>query len=225
MLFKSFKFEVKADREKRLIKGYASTFEKPEDHDSHGDIIGPHAFDETLAENEATIAKGRPGFVKMLWRHWEPLGMPKVMSVDSKGLYVEGRTSKTRLGDEALELMSDGVVDGLSIGFDPLVTKDLEDMVTYGYRRGESVREIEKLKLYEWSPVVWGSNPEALIESVAKSLVHDGRTSFDGLQVLRDALDRRLRQATPPPPTHDHALTAIRAMRDDLRSMKALLGV
>ena len=49
--------------------------------------------------------------------HAHPIGMPVEMREDAKGLWVKGRVSKTVLGDEALELIRDGVVDRMSIGF------------------------------------------------------------------------------------------------------------
>ena len=208
MLFKSIKAELEADREKRLIKGYASTFESPDRHDSHGDIISKTAFDQTLAEQFSV------GFIKMLWMHYEPLGMPVEMRVDSRGLYVEGRVSKTQLGDEALTLVEDKVVDGLSIGFDPLEYTMLEEKTA----NGDQIRRIDKLKLYEWSPVIWGSNPYAKITGVAKSLqglgakalpvaemllaeLKAGRVlsqyNFDSLLKARDIIDHVLKSAQP----------------------------
>lgn len=159
MQYKSCKFEVKADKGSRVVEGYASTFEPPEKHDSHDDIIAPSAFDETLAQDFPARR------IKMLWLHVSPLGMPTDMATDSKGLHVRGRVTKTAFGDEALEYMNDGVVDGLSIGFDTLDFAMLEHKTA----AGNQVRRLDKIKLYEWSPVIWGSNPYAMIQSVVKS--------------------------------------------------------
>ena len=81
------------------------------------------------------------------------------MVEDSKGLYVEGKISKTRLGDEALELMRDGVVDRMSIGFSiPNGKSDWDDSMM--------VRRIKEVKLFEFSPVTFPANEAAVITSV-----------------------------------------------------------
>jgi hypothetical protein len=72
-------------------------------------------------------------------------------------LYVIGKISKTRLGDEALELMKDGVVDQMSIGYDVVQDEMAED---------QSTRYLKELVLYEFSPVTFPMNPQADITSV-----------------------------------------------------------
>lgn len=134
----------------RTFKGYASTWDK----DSGNDIITKGAFSKTLGE--------RSGRVKILWQHDLPLGKPTLMQEDEKGLYVEGYISKTRLGDEALELMRDGVVDQMSIGFSIPSGKS-------EYSKNDSARIIREVKLYEFSPVTFPMNDNAMITSV-KSL-------------------------------------------------------
>lgn len=46
-----------------------------------------------------------------------PIGRLSVMRNDAAGLYVEGRISRTAVGEETLTLLRDGVLDSLSIGF------------------------------------------------------------------------------------------------------------
>jgi HK97 family phage prohead protease len=46
-----------------------------------------------------------------------------------KGLYAEMRVSNTVAGDEVLELIKDGALDNLSIGFMPLKNRKREDGV------------------------------------------------------------------------------------------------
>jgi len=137
------------DIEGRMFSGYASTW----DRDQGGDIIMPGAFNKSLAD--------RGERVKVLWQHGEPIGKPKMMREDEKGLYVEAQISKTRLGDEALELMRDGVIDQMSIGYS----------VGPGGAEfnGDGDRIIKELKLYEFSAVTFPMNEAAVITSV-KSL-------------------------------------------------------
>jgi uncharacterized protein len=147
MLLKNLSFEYKADADKRVFEGYASTWDK----DLGGDMILPGAFKKTILERFPRKK------IKILWQHSEPLGLPTHMEEDSKGLYVVGYISKTQLGDDALELMKDGVVDQMSIGYD--VNKD--DLSEDG-----ATRYLKELTLYEFSPVTFPMNPMADITSV-----------------------------------------------------------
>ena len=156
MEFKALKFdESNVNLEKRTFMGYASTFGNV---DEVGDIIESGAFKKSIRE------RGPKGSnqIKVLWQHNEPLGIPLEMYEDEKGLYVEGKVSKTRLGDEALELMKDGVVDKMSIGFSiPKGKMDWDDKT--------GVRKIKEVKLFEFSPVTFPANEQASITGM-KSL-------------------------------------------------------
>jgi HK97 family phage prohead protease len=137
------------DIEGRTFKGYASTYDK----DLGGDVIAPGAFAKTLAERGARV--------KVLWQHSEPIGRPVDMREDGKGLYVEAKISNTRLGDEALELMRDGVIDQMSIGYSvPQGKSEYQE---------DGTRLIKELKLYEFSAVTFPMNEAAIITGV-KSL-------------------------------------------------------
>jgi HK97 family phage prohead protease len=152
MEFKSIELkETSIDMSARTIEGYAATW----DLDQANDIINKGAFTKTIAE-------GFPaGRVKMLWQHDKPLGMPSEMFEDERGLYVKGKISRTQLGDEALELMRDGVVDRMSIGFSIPQNKS-------GFNE-EGIRIISEVKLFEFSPVTFPANEAAHIMAV-KSL-------------------------------------------------------
>jgi HK97 family phage prohead protease len=152
MEYKSLSFEHKADVEGRTFSGYASTFGNV---DAVGDTIQRGAFAQSISER--LPAKQ----IKVLWQHSDPIGLPSLMREDERGLYVEGVISKTRLGDEALELMKDGVVDRLSIGFS---VKDSEEI--------ESGRLIKSVTLYEFSPVTFPADSYAEIIGV-KQMVDD----------------------------------------------------
>ena len=181
MLYKSLPFEVKADESKRRFTGYASKFGNL---DLHHDVILKGAFAKTIQERHPK------NMIKVLWQHMEPIGVPDVIKEDDEGLYVEGKISKTRLGDEAIELMKDGVVDGMSIGYD--VIKDEADPET-------GIRYLKELKLYEVSVVTWGANPEAGVTNVKhlqalNSLLKDdeGLRHLTEIKSLIDGLNERL---------------------------------
>lgn len=144
---KAFQLDSTVDMDARTFEGYASTWDK----DLVGDIIMPGAFKKSI--QEAFPAKR----IKVLWQHGAPIGLPVEMREDERGLFVRGRVSKTALGDEALELMRDGVVDKMSIGFTiPAGKSDFD---------GET-RIIREVKLMEFSPVTFPANPEAGITGV-----------------------------------------------------------
>jgi phage head maturation protease len=76
------------------------------------------------------------------------------MREDAKGLYVEAKISNTALGNEVLELMRDGVIDQMSIGYSvPQGKAEYKDGVRY----------IKELKLYEFSAVTFPMNEAARI--------------------------------------------------------------
>lgn len=171
--------DSQVNMEERTFKGYASTFGNV---DEVGDIIEAGAFTKSIQERGPEGTKQ----IKVLWQHNEPLGMPTVMVEDSKGLYVEGKISKTALGDEALELMRDGVVDRMSIGFSiPMGKAQWDDAM--------QVRRIKEVKLFEFSPVTFPANEMAVVTGVKnlkliRQLANGGELSKEELKALADIL-------------------------------------
>lgn len=142
--------EIKADSvdaEKRIITGYASTW----DIDQGKDIIHPGAFKKTLSE--------RFGKLKVLRNHHQLLGRPISAVEDSKGLLTESYIGRTPLGDEALALAKDGILDKFSIGFSIPQGKS-------EFNEETGVRDIHEVKLYEWSLVDFPMNEAAILTGV-----------------------------------------------------------
>lgn len=141
--------ESSVDIDARTVSGYASTWEM----DQTRDIIHRGAFAKSISE------RFKANKIKILWQHDLPLGMPVEMREDDYGLFVKSRISKTSLGDEALELMRDGVVDRMSIGFSiPAGKAD--------YDEEEQVRHIREVKLFEASYVTFPANEGAIVTGV-----------------------------------------------------------
>jgi len=90
-----------------------------------------------------------PHRVKLLRGHGENnvLGRATLLKETDDGLYAEFRISKTREGDEALELVKDGALDQLSIGFMPIKNR----------KRSDGVMERIKAHLAEVSLVTFGA--------------------------------------------------------------------
>lgn len=132
--------------ENGTIKGYASLFGLK---DHGGDVVMPGAFAES-------IATGR--HVAMLWQHdaAQPIGRWMVVREDEKGLYVEGRLSlKTQRGMEAYEMLKEGIIRGLSIGYR-----------TERSKKTAAGRELWKVALWEISLVTFPMQAEASVGDV-----------------------------------------------------------
>jgi hypothetical protein len=147
---KNFTFEIKANLEKNEFEGYASVFNYK---DSGDDIIEPGAFTKTIQESKR---------VKVLWQHdpYQPIGKPMYMAEDSKGLHVKAKISPTQLGKDVVQLMRDGVIDELSIGYNT-VKADWDNLA--------GARRIKEVRLWEFSPVTFAMNDQAGVTGV-KSL-------------------------------------------------------
>ncbi|WP_277022239.1 HK97 family phage prohead protease [Paracoccus hibiscisoli] len=132
--------------ENGTIKGYASLFGMK---DQGGDVVMPGAF-------AASLATGR--HIAMLWQHdpAQPIGKWTVVREDEKGLYIEGKLSlKTQRGLEAYEMLKDGIIRGLSIGY--RVEKS---------KRTAAGRELWKMALWEVSLVTFPMQAEAGVGDV-----------------------------------------------------------
>ncbi len=143
---KDFAFEVKMTNEnENTFEGYASVFDNT---DSHNDIMQKGAFKKTIQESKR---------VKVLWQHdiTQPIGKPIAMSEDSKGLHVKAQISNTALGRDVVQLIKDGVIDELSVGF-----KTVKDSWN------KKSRLIHEVQLFEFSPVTFASNAAASIVGV-----------------------------------------------------------
>lgn len=92
------------------FEGYASLFGVP---DGAGDVVVPGAFAKSLARRGIER-------IRMLYQHFahEPIGVWEAIREDSRGLYVRGRlVADTERGRDVRALLSEGALNGLSIGF------------------------------------------------------------------------------------------------------------
>lgn len=140
--------ESKVDGQKGIIEAYVSIFDNV---DLVGDIIKQGAFAESLAKK---LPKG-------VWAHnWdEPIAKTIEAREDEKGLYIRGQFIEgVQKADEAYKLIKEGVIDEFSIGFRILGYEWSED--------DPDVRIITKARLYEWSPVLAGANPDTELISI-----------------------------------------------------------
>jgi len=132
------------------FSGYASVFGEV---DLGRDVIEPGAFYNSLATRGA-------GGIRMLYQHdpAQPIGAWTLLKEDARGLYVEGRLSPgVRLAEEVRALMKTGALDGLSIGFQTV--KSRQDAKT-------GIRRILEADLWEISVVTFPMAPSARVSDV-----------------------------------------------------------
>jgi uncharacterized protein len=136
--------EVKSGNVDSTFSGYASVFNCI---DSYGDVILPGAFKGSLSAR-----------VELLWQHnpAEPIGKVLELRETVKGLFIR---AKLVLGiaraKEVNEMLKEGIIDGLSIGF------EAED---FFYK--EDNRYIKTAKLWEISLVTFPANDAARVIDV-----------------------------------------------------------
>lgn len=153
------------------IEGYGAVFGNV---DSHGDVIEPGAFRETLAERAKA---GRP-FPPMRKMHglnsFDPIGVWDEMREDGRGLFVKGRIVglDTETGKVNYALVRDGALRGLSIGYKTRRSRP---------GRGAIKRHLEAVHLSECSLVDEPSNPSAVVTGVKFSgATSGGRPVIEG---------------------------------------------
>lgn len=189
MEFKTVKAADVSVSERKII-GIAASFGNV---DRVNDVIKQGAFKKTLRERGKQI--------KLFYNHSFPIGKPEVMREEEKGLYTESKVSATQRGDEILQLVKDGVITDMSIGY---------EVVNYDMDNKTGVRTLKELKLYEFGPVDFGANEQAVITGV-KALadsIKDQRLDAARLAAFRrelksllDAIDKlggEPGQPTPP---------------------------
>ena len=123
------------------IAGYASVFGVP---DSGGDIVVAGAFSDA--------AKSVP----LLWQHdtKEPIGFVESMQEDRRGLRVVARVVASGRGEQAVQLLRAGALDGLSFGYRVKAARP---------DRASGARRLERLDLIEVSLVTFPMQPLARV--------------------------------------------------------------
>ena len=121
------------------------------------DVILPGAFTK--------VKTTRAGRLKLaLFHDLTRLVGSAEFSQDDHGLFIKGKVNlAVSYARDAYELMKDGTLDSMSIGFNTLVA-------TYEERAGRSVRIIKQAELWEASLVPFGMNPEAQVTDVKSDI-------------------------------------------------------
>ena len=148
-----FSPDVKLDYQGRTIEGYAAVFGNI---DLVQDRIDQGAFSKTLQE--------RGGKIKFLWQHdtKTPMGRVLEMHEDQHGLWFKAIISDTQTGRDALALLKDGAIEGMSIGYEPIVHE-------YQKFNGQTIRALKEIRLHEISLVTLSANPEAQVTALKEA--------------------------------------------------------
>lgn len=179
--------EIKdVDFDKRIITGYASKFGNI---DLVGDMIMPGAFTKTINE------RGPSGKNEIWFLHNHstdsPLGKPSVLKEDNYGLYFESKIVDTEIGEDILKLYQEGLINQHSIGFSTIKQNKVD--ATAGK---PAYYQIQEVKLYEFSSVLWGANPDTPFMGM-KSL------DAKGLQDRFDKLYKQLKSGNLKDETYE----------------------
>ena len=191
--YKTFEFSLEVlDYEGRTVEGYAAVFGNIHLGD---DIIHRGAFAKTLAE--------RGNKVKFLWQHNtdEPLGRVLQLNEDERGLFFKAVISDTARGRDALALLRDGAISGMSIGYDPVrggvdYTKD---------DTGRTLRNLREVRLWEVSLATLPMNEAA------------------GVTALKEDADAEQEPAPAPEPVFD-AESAITELKTRIEALETKLA-
>lgn len=153
--------DVKALGEKDSVgafEGYASTFGNV---DSFGEKVMPGAFIDSLVQHKRQGTR-----VKMFAFHdsRSVVGRWVDMAEDAKGLFVKGQLNmKVQKAVELRDLMVEGDIDGLSIGFRDVKSEMVDNVV-----------QLQQIDLLEISIVSLPANTRATVDDV-KSVTSAGR--------------------------------------------------
>lgn len=149
------------DPDQRTIVGIAVPFNDPTPIYEHGRL-----FTETIEHGAFRDSLAKRGTRMPILLHHDqralPVGRPSSLRETPVGLMVEARISDTTDGNDALTLVRDGVLDGLSIGFSVPEGGD-----TWNSRFTE--RSVQRANLHEISLVNFPAYDAARITAVRQA--------------------------------------------------------
>ena len=176
------------DAKQGILTSYVSMFKN---QDGHGDIISKGAYSNTIKEDARRI--------RFLFNH-NPniiIGKPLEMKEDAKGLLVRSQVTKAYNGDY-ITLLEEGALCEFS------VVIELQDYKANPKSEGYL---IDRVKLWEYSAVTWGANPNTSVESMKgqfdaiDNLFKNGSLKDDTFEMLvdvRNKLDEAIKKANQP---------------------------
>lgn len=181
-------FTVKVDADQGIVEHLISVFGIL---DEGKDIVHPGAFTKTIAERSGKIRVldqhatdsinrviGKPKEMREIGRSELPADVLKKWPEATGGLLaVTQYLMDTPEGKGAFTRIKEGAIDEYSFAFDALDTDNSRVRDQNG--REVTARNIRTVKLYEYSPVIWGMNPATVTIDVksdkpGKEMTPDG---------------------------------------------------
>ncbi len=153
-------FQIKSLDESGGFEGYGSVFHV---QDYQNDVVMPGAFSKSLQKHESA---GTVPAMLLFHDHARPCGIFEKIAEDARGLYVQGRLLLGSTdGKDAYELVRAKALNGLSIGYRPLVEE---------YDRDQNVNLLKEVDLWEISLVTFPANDAARVTSVKTARDFEG---------------------------------------------------
>ena len=154
---KAVAMEIKSVSDDGIFNGYLSVFGE-EDH--YGDVVEKGAFQKTLKVDKGQGVARRP----LLWQHdtWQPVGILSGKE-DDNGLLVQGHINvEVQRGREAVSLLKQRAITGLSQGFVP---------VKWAPRgTNQAGRLLQEIDLWEGSLATFPALPSAQVLALRSTL-------------------------------------------------------
>jgi HK97 family phage prohead protease len=144
--------EWKSTGDTNVLTGYASVFGNV---DGGGDVVVRGAFAKSVNRIKA---HGIPLLADHVASTANVLGRIFDAAEDEHGLVIHAKLSSTQSAQDVRTKMREGILSGLSIGYEVLDA-------TYGQQDGHDVRYLNEVKLWETSVVVFAMNEEAMVTS------------------------------------------------------------
>jgi len=153
--------EVKADEEGGIVEGYFGAFNNV---DSDNDRILQGAFSKSIQEHGPQSASNRK--IAHLAYHdtRRPLGVIQELKEDQTGLYFRSKMGTHTEGQDFLKMYNEGLIREHSIGFNYIA-----DKIKQVEEGDQKIWDIQEVKLWEGSAVVFGANSETPNLSIVKS--------------------------------------------------------
>lgn len=206
------------DPEERSITGLGVPYAEPIEH-----LFGRELFDPGSLEHAETAV--------ILWQHdrESPIGRVTRAEDTDEGMVITARLSTTARADEALTLTRDGVVTGLSIGFEPL-----EYAIEHDDETDTDTLHWTRVRVREFSLVTFPAYDTARTRAIRSTLVPERtpampstdsltRADLDGLDARVTDLQREVQliDSGPADPAADVAGMAQRfsSMGDFVRAL------
>jgi HK97 family phage prohead protease len=170
---------VRSDGDGRTVDAYAAVFGQPtEIRDQYGhyyETIDRTAFDGVLKRNVKPAVffnHGRDIYGNPSDKWSAPVAVHRSASADGRGLRVSSWYVNTPAGDEALELMRSGAVDGFSFSGKPNRSR------TIPAARGEDLPTIvrQELGFAEYGPAVFRAYADARVLAMRSQQIVDDST-------------------------------------------------